>query len=199
MLSIYLSYAIAVFLLISSPGPVISLVIADAKHGWPIGTLIGSAISALLLLTAALLFIHFALVVDEQLLDIGRVLGGAYLAYLGGRLFLSKQAIAITSGHHKDCFWRAMKVGLSNPKDILFLLAFLPSFIIPEQSLLEQSLILLVIWAVIDMSIMLVYAGAAKRLLSYPFFHSLLHYLPSAFMLLLGTLSSYLGIISLLA
>lgn len=198
MLSVYFSFAIAITLLISSPGPVISLVIADSKHGWPTGTLLGAAISALLLLMAALLLIHFALALDENLLDWGRIIGGGYLAYLGIKMLSCSVSITPEQGHHKDCFWRAMRVGLSNPKDILFLLAFLPSFILPEQNFLEQSIILFVIWAVIDMSIMVIYAGAAKRLLNYQVFQTLLHYLPGAFMVFMGGLSSYLGLASLM-
>lgn len=199
MFSLYVTYAISIALLISSPGPVISLVIADCKYGWPKGTLLGAALSALLLLMSALLLIHFALAVDESLLDWGRILGGAYLLFLGVQLLTSNRTSSIKPGHHKGCFWRAMKVGLSNPKDILFLLAFLPSFIHQQQSFLEQSLLLIVIWAVIDISIMSAYVVVAKRLLTRASWQLLLHYLPGVCMLLLGGLSGYMGIVSLLS
>lgn len=198
MLSLYITYAIAITLLISSPGPVISLVISDSKHGWPTGTIWGGAISAFLLLAISLVVIHFALVIDETLLDWGRVIGGLYLAYLGLSILASKQQHTTAKSHHHDCFWRTMKVGLSNPKDILFFLAFLPSFIITDQPFVEQSMIFLAIWVVIDMSIMVAYAGVAKKLLEYVFWQKALFYLPGIFMSLVGGISLYLGAVNLL-
>lgn len=194
MLSLYLTYAISIALLISSPGPVIALVISDSKHGWPTGTIWGGAISALLLLSCSLLVIHFALVINDVLLDWGRVLGGLYLSYLGVSILRSKQQYSIAKSHHSDCFWRTMKVGLSNPKDILFFLAFLPSFIVSEQPFIEQSMIFLGIWAVIDLFVMIAYASVAKKLLVYERCQTLLFYLPGVFMSVVGTISIYLGV-----
>jgi threonine/homoserine/homoserine lactone efflux protein len=198
MLSLYLTYALSITLLISSPGPVISLVISDSKHGWPTGTIWGGAISAFLLLSISLLVIHFALVIDEKILDWGRVIGGLYLAYLGLSILSSKQKHTTVKSHHHDCFWRTMKAGLSNPKDILFFLAFLPSFIITDQSFLEQSMLFLAIWLMIDMLIMVAYAGVAKKLLEYERCQKLLFYLPGIFMTLVGAISFYLGAVNLL-
>jgi len=198
MLTLYITYAISITMLISSPGPVISLVISDSKHGWPTGTILGGAISAFVLLAISLVVIHFALVIDETLLDWGRVIGGLYLAYLGIIILISKQQQSMTKSHHKDCFWRTMKVGLSNPKDILFFLAFLPSFIVSGQSFVEQSMIFIGIWLVIDMSIMLAYAGVAQKLLTYRACQVGLFYLPGVFMALVGFISLYLGAMGLL-
>ncbi|PKG37251.1 LysE family translocator [Psychromonas sp. Urea-02u-13] len=198
MLSLYITYTISIALLISSPGPVIALVISDSKHGWPTGTIWGGAISAILLLACSLLVIHFALVIDETLLDWGRVVGGLYLGYLGVSILLSKQQVTTTTSHHHDCFWRTMKVGLSNPKDILFFLAFLPSFIVTGQSFMDQSMTFLAIWVVVDMLIMLAYAGIAKKLLVYSACQKVLFYLPGIFMSLVGGISLYLGAVNLL-
>ena len=197
MLSLYITYTVSIALLISSPGPVIALVISDSKHGWPTGTIWGGAISAFLLLACSLLVIHFALVIDEALLDWGRVIGGLYLGYLGVSILLSKQQSTTVKSHHNDCFWRTMKVGLSNPKDILFFLAFLPSFIVVQQSFLDQSMIFLGIWLVVDMLIMLAYAGIAKKLLVYSSCQKVLFYLPGVFMSLVGAISLYLGAVNL--
>lgn len=198
MLSLYFTFAISITLLISSPGPVISLVISDAKHGWPTGTILGGAISAFLLLLSSLLLIHFALIINENIMDWGSVVGGFYLAYLGISILRSKVHIKNAKSHHKDCFWRTMKVGLSNPKDILFFLAFLPSFMVSEQPFILQSSIFLSIWVVVDMTIMLAYAGLAKKLFTYQKSQMILYYLPGVFMVLVGVVSLYLGVTSLI-
>lgn len=197
MLSLYITYAISITLLISSPGPIIALVISDSKQGWPTGTIWGGVISAFLLLAIALVVIHFALVIDENLLDWGRVIGGLYLTYLGVSILRSKVQRSTAKSHHHDCFWRTMKVGLSNPKDILFFLAFLPSFIITEQSFIEQSAIFLAIWVVVDIIIMVAYAGLAQKLLAYESCQKILFYLPGVFMSLVGLISLYLGAVNL--
>lgn len=194
ILTLYVTYAISIALLISSPGPVIALVISDSKYGWPTGTILGGAISAFLLLACSLLVIHFALVIDGVLLDWGRAVGGLYLGYLGVSILFSKQHHSSTKSHHHDCFWRTMKVGLSNPKDILFFLAFLPSFIVSEQSFIEQSSIFIGIWLVVDMAIIVAYAGVAQKLLAYKRCQTLLFYLPGVFMSLVGAISIYLGL-----
>ncbi len=198
MLYLYITYTISIALLISSPGPVIALVISDSKHGWPTGTILGGAISALLLLGCSLLVIHFTLVIDETLLDWGRIIGGVYLTYLGTSILCSKQQLTVAKSHHHDCFWRTMKVGLSNPKDILFFLAFLPSFMIAEQSFIELSVNFLAIWLVVDILIMIAYASIAKRLLVYPSCKKLLFYMPGIFMSVVGGISFYLGASNLL-
>lgn len=198
MLSLYFTFAVAITLLISSPGPIISLVISDSKQGWPTGTILGGAVSAILLLVSALLVIHFALVLDEQILDWGRIFGGGYLAYLGFSIVRTKVHTGNVTSHQKDCFWRTMKVGLSNPKDILFFLAFLPSFIITEHSFAQQSAVFISIWLVIDVLIMMAYAGIAKKLLTYAKWQTALHYLPGVFMIVAGGMSLYLGVMSLL-
>jgi len=197
MIALYLTFALSITLLISSPGPVISLVISDAKHGWPTGTILGGALSAILLLAVSLVAIHFALVIDEDVLDWGRVIGGGYLVYLGFSVLRSKMHIVNAQSHHKDCFWRTMKAGLSNPKDILFFLAFLPSFIVVGQSFAQQSVIFLSIWAVIDSTIMIAYAALATKLFSYKKSETILYYLPGVFMILVGSISIYLGSMTL--
>jgi len=198
MFSLYLTYFISITLLISSPGPIVSLVISDSKYGWPSATIWAGAISALLLLATSLLMIHFTLAIDENILDWGRVVGGGYLAYLGISILLSPISIDKSEYKHTNCFWRTMRAGLSNPKDILFFLAFLPSFIVPDTSFIEQSIYFLIIWAFVDVSVMIVYAGVAKKLFSYSYFHTLLHYIPGVFMLFVGGASLYLGGLSLM-
>jgi len=197
MLSLYITYTVSIALLISSPGPLIALVISDSKHGWPTGTIWGAGVSAFLLLAISLLVLHFALAIDGMLLDWGRLFGGLYLSYLGIAILRSKSNIKAVESHHHDCFWRTMKVGLSNPKDLLFFMAFLPSFIVESESFVEQSVIFLTIWLVVDILIMVLYAGIAQKLLLYSRCQAFLFYLPGIFMALVGGISVYLGAINL--
>ena len=63
-----------------------------------------------------------------------RILGTAYLIYLGCRMFLIKAEVQngyekIEKKKRKKIFLQGLLIGFSNPKAILFYLAFLPNFI----------------------------------------------------------------------
>ena len=61
-----------------------------------------------------------------------KVIGGAYLFYLGLKLIVSKSSIAIADSEHKPMiklFLEGAISNISNPKVTLFYFAFLPQFI----------------------------------------------------------------------
>lgn len=66
-----------------------------------------------------------------------RFVGSCYLIYLGWKMFITKknQATSWNFGHKKSSkgfysnFFQGILIGISNPKVILFYLAFLPNFI----------------------------------------------------------------------
>ena len=195
----YLAFAAAVTLLIASPGPVVALVIADARRSWPAWTILGGVLSAQLLLIAALTLIYLALDVDPVILEWGQVLGGLYLIWLGADgLCGGRDAAAVRERPQVHLFWRAMAVGLSNPKDILFFLAFLPGFILPAQPFAPQAAALIGIWALVDVSVLIAYSLASRHLSNHERLQYLLDLLPSFFLLALGLVSCGMGINSLI-
>jgi len=195
----YLGFAAAVVVLIASPGPVVALVIADARQHWPLWTILGGVISALILLVAALLLIHLALALEPFILEWGQVLGGLYLIWLGANGLCSNGEIAPGQRSEAHYFWRALIVGLSNPKDILFFLAFLPTFILPTLPFASQATTLTAIWVSIDLSILLAYSLLSRRLSGSQNMQHLLHILPNVCLLGLGLMSCLMGIASLMA
>ncbi len=199
MSATYIAFAAAVALLIASPGPVVALVIADARRSWPAWTILGGVISAQLLMIAALVLIYLALDLQPVVLEWGQIIGGLYLIWLGADGLCGgddeDKAIPRPQSHY---FWRAMAVGLSNPKDILFFLAFLPGFILPAQPFAPQAVTLIVIWAVVDVSVLVTYSLVSRRLASHDALQRALALLPSFFLLGLGLISCGMGINSLL-
>ncbi|CAM5350745.1 Lysine transporter LysE OS=Stutzerimonas stutzeri OX=316 GN=CXK95_14445 PE=4 SV=1 [Stutzerimonas stutzeri] len=91
-----------------------------------------------------------------------------------------------------------MAVGLSNPKDILFFLAFLPGFILPTQPFAPQALTLIAIWAVIDLCVLLAYSLLSRRLAGTGLVQRLLDILPGYFLVALGLVSCSLGVLRML-
>ncbi|MCW3147429.1 LysE family transporter [Stutzerimonas stutzeri] len=195
----YLAFAAAVALLIASPGPVVALVVADARRVWPLWTILGGVLSAQVLMLAALLAIYLALDLEPVILEWGQVLGGLYLIWLGADgLCGGGSEYGRPRKSHAHHFWRAMAVGLSNPKDILFFLAFLPGFILPGQPFAPQALALIAIWAVIDLSVLLAYSLLSRRLTGTGLLQRLLDVLPSYFLVGLGLTSCCLGVLRML-
>lgn len=195
----YLAFASAVALLIASPGPVVALVVADARRVWPLWTILGGVLSAQVLMVGALLAIYLALDFEPVVLEWGQVIGGLYLIWLGADSLCGggsdDRQSARSQTHH---FWRAMAVGLSNPKDILFFLAFLPGFILPAQPFAPQALTLIAIWAVIDLCVLLAYSLLSRRLAGAGLVQRLLDILPGYFLVGLGLVSCSLGVLRML-
>ncbi|WP_120995551.1 LysE family translocator [Stutzerimonas urumqiensis] len=195
MITTYVAFAAAITLLIASPGPVVALVMNDSRRAWPGKTILGGVLSAQILLVSALLLIYLALDVDPQVLHVGQVIGGVYLAWLGFSTLLSdEQDDRLNREQPNTYFWRALKVGLSNPKDILFFLAFLPSFILPIEPFFQQALTLLLIWGAIDLSILVGYSLLSRRVLATRFGRLILGQAPGYILIALGLLSCVSGL-----
>lgn len=194
MTMLHLTFAVAVFFLIASPGPVVALVISDARQAWPAATITGGVLSAQLLLLITLTLIYTALDVSPTLLNWGQLVGGLYLAWLGiNSLLGSAEGVAAVQNSQRHFFWRALKVGLSNPKDILFFLAFLPGFIEPDGDFIKQGLVLALIWGVIDVTILLVYGAISRQLLPSVTAQKIMAKAPGLFLLGIGLLSMLMG------
>ncbi|MNJ54355.1 Homoserine/homoserine lactone efflux protein [compost metagenome] len=91
-----------------------------------------------------------------------------------------------------------MGVGLSNPKDILFFLAFLPGFIQHSAPFVPQAITLLLIWAAIDITILIAYSLIARRIASSMGLSRLLDLLPGFVLVGIGMFSLTMGMARLM-
>jgi threonine/homoserine/homoserine lactone efflux protein len=104
--------------------------------------------------------------------DTLRWLGAAYLAYLGIKCWRAPVAAdtggaATRAAMVPGCgalFRRGFLVAASNPKAILFAVAFLPQFVDAALPELPQFAILLATFAIVEISWYMVYAGSGKSL-----------------------------------
>ena len=90
-----------------------------------------------------------------------RYTGAAYLVYLGIRQLTSRAGFSTvdeTGAPTREPAWpmfrRGVFVNLTNPKAIVFFLAFLPQFVRPTQPLLTQYAVLTATVVVIDVAVM---------------------------------------------
>lgn len=126
----------------------------------------------------AALVIHVAIVAagvgllvqgSPVLFEIVRYAGVAYLAFLGIRMFLSKPtisddaAVVFEQEPRWSLFRRGLWVNLLNPKAIVFYLAFVPSFVRPDQPQLPQYLVVLATTVLVDVAVMWFFFAAVAR------------------------------------
>jgi len=171
-LDIFLLYLATWTLVALSPGPSVMFVMSQgARHGQR-GALAG---------TAGILFGHlvcFSLVAFglaallarfNAAVDIIRIGGALYLMYLGVRMMMTKphgpQAVAVNGAPpaHHGIALQGLAVQLTNPKNLLFVLALLPQFIARDRPVLPQLAIMFAVTVTIDGAVLMSYAQLAVR------------------------------------
>lgn len=171
-------FVLMTFVVSATPGPNMLLVLSNsARFGLraAMATMTGCMSALLLMMSISAAGLGALLQLFPAVFDALRLAGAAYLAYLGiksWRAPVAGHAVAATGmtaqvlkpGAHLR---QGMLVAASNPKAILFAVAFLPQFIDPQQAQLPQFGILLLTFAVIEVSWYFVYALSGKRMAVY--------------------------------
>ena len=131
-------------------------------------TILGGSVGFAAVIALSMFGIGALLAANVGLLVLLKWLGGAYLVWLGIQVWrspaLSKSRTdaKLTSG--RSLFQAGLLSALSNPKGILFFVAFLPQFIDPSQSLLLQFVIMAATFVVIEFVYELIVASLADRI-----------------------------------
>ncbi len=168
--STYAIFIAASAAVIIVPGPSVTVIVASSLRDGPraglmnvAGTQVGMGIMV------AVLAFGFASVVERMasVFDIIRLLGAAYLVYLGVRLWRANGALASAAEGpgrgNRGHFLQGLLVVLSNPKVLVFFGAFIPQFIDPAGDPLWQVLFLGASFMLVAMVLDSGYAIAAGR------------------------------------
>ena len=173
---LFAAFVVAVAILLLTPGPNVALIVSNSvAFGSRYGLLTVVGTSTAMAIQLALTAFGMA----ELLKNAGhwfewiRWIGVAYLVYLGivqWRMpVIAIGEMSLRAAHRGRIFGRALIVALTNPKVLLFLGAFLPQFVDPEQAIGSQMAVLsatfLSIVCLVDTTWALA-AGRARRLLS---------------------------------
>lgn len=167
----------AVALLVLTPGPIVSLIIAETlnespRHG--LAVVLGAEVVGIAMLSVYLL--GFSAIIEylsDDVLRTVRYLGAAYLAYLAFRSFQKKADQGKTPSLQVErtpakAFKASMGVAATNPKAILFFAAFFPQFVSPDLPAMPQLITLSIAFAILapllDSCWVLMAAGAKKLL-----------------------------------
>lgn len=131
------AFLVAAFLVAMTPGPSLIYVAAfSLRFGTAAGLVsaLGVNIGSYVLITIAALGLYPIIQAAPQLVDIIQAVGGLYLLYLGVKMWPRKRnetpvEIEDAEASRTKIFARGVVTTLLNPKDILFYLLFIPTFI----------------------------------------------------------------------
>lgn len=154
-LSLLAAFVATCVLLAVTPGPNMSLIIANTLAGGMRAgytTLAGSGTGLSILALTAALGMSSIMALMAEWFDIVRWVGAVYLVFLGARQLWnfhkrrSDATFAPPAVSARNAYVQGLVVSLSNPKVLLFLGAFLPQFINPAAPALPQLMLLAVLF-----------------------------------------------------
>ena len=145
---LYLAFVVTVAILIAVPGPIVSMVVANALSdgaGSGLRTAVGAGIGNAILLGAVAAGIGASVARLSLVFGVVRWIGAAYLIWLGLRAWRTPPRRANPGGVGADrraraAVFQGLWVALTNPKAIVFYLALLPQFIDPREPACRQLL-----------------------------------------------------------
>ncbi len=171
-LGTWLVYLVAVAGLALTPGPNSLLALTHGAlygHGRALCTISGGAIGFAVLIGLSMLGIGTLLQASADALTVLKWIGGAYLVWLGFQLWRAPpmRLTAVGGGGHASgvaMFRQGFLSAVSNPKALLFYGAFLPQFIDPQRSLLQQFAVMALTFCVIEFVLEYLLARLAQRI-----------------------------------
>lgn len=170
-LQTWLLYTLAAVGLSLTPGPNGLLALTHgALYGTrkTIFTILGGSVGFTAVIGLSMFGIGALLAANVGLLVVLKWLGGAYLVFLGIQVWrspsLAESRTEVKSFSGGKLFQAGLLSAISNPKGILFFVAFLPQFIEPAGSILIQFLIMAATFVVIEFFYELLVASLADKI-----------------------------------
>jgi len=147
-LQLYLAYILASFVFAVVPGPIVTLVIANSlRHGARMGlaNVAGAQLGLAVMIGIVAVGLTSIIATMGWWFDWLRLVGAAYLIWLGIKLFRSSGAIGApgeVAAPRGGFFWQGFLVLMSNPKALFFFGAFIPQFVDPRGDYVGQVVLL---------------------------------------------------------
>ncbi|MBA6058199.1 MULTISPECIES: LysE family translocator [Pseudomonas] len=173
------TYALTVLLLIATPGPVVALIVNTAAASGSrkaMFTAVGTNWASLVLIGAAAWIILTSAAIDKTWLNIMSLLGCLFIGHIAvGTLREALQAPAAAASNvapdeaakpGRGGLLQGFMVGISNPKDIIFFIAFFPQFIQITESFGKSMVVLSLLWVAIDFAVLSLYIFAIGKIAS---------------------------------
>lgn len=166
---VWLSFTLASFVLVVTPGPTVILVVAQSLARGPSSArplILGVLAGDLLALLLSLVGLGALLSLSSVMFDVLKYAGAAYLIYLGisnwrsGSVQINSDAGVVSDTAFRDAFW----VTALNPKGMIFFVAFFPVFVNSEAALIPQLLTMACTFMLVSAVSVTGYAYCSTRL-----------------------------------
>ncbi|WP_022675376.1 LysE family translocator [Novosphingobium sp. B-7] len=161
-------FVVTVFFISISPGPNMLHVMTRSVtlgFGRAMLAMSGCFLAVLTLLSLSAAGLSAVLVAMPQVFTALKIVGAAYLLYLGYKSWTAKESPVDMVGDGPvalpsplGLFRTGFLIGISNPKALLFAGAFLPQFIDPARPKAAQFAVMVATFGVIEMTSYLLYA-----------------------------------------
>lgn len=161
-MSLFFLYLTVAFFYIISPGPAVFLAISN---GMTVGvkalvmSSLGNIVGLFLLSLVSILGLGAIVLASSTLFLVVKVIGAGYLLYLGVKQFRSAKTLlvagksnrAVENTHDQTAmdkrslfyyFFEGFLLAATNPKPILFFIAIFPQFLMPQDPLIPQFLLM---------------------------------------------------------
>jgi threonine/homoserine/homoserine lactone efflux protein len=169
-LATYLLYVAAVALLIVTPGPTMLMCMTNSINHGPrrAMTSVAGAVTAVLgVMVLSAMGLGALLATSETAFTTAKVIGAAYLIWLGIRTFRSDTVLKVDESAvapRRSFYLQGFLVGASNPKAVLFFAAFFPQFLNPGAPILPQFAALALTFMAMEFTVLTTCALGVSRL-----------------------------------
>jgi homoserine/homoserine lactone efflux protein len=174
-LEFYLAYVAACVVLVIVPGPTVTLIVANSlRYGTSAGLInvAGTQLGLGLMMLVVIVGLASIIEIAGHWFDWLRLLGAAYLIWLGIKMFTAGGSLGAPGEATKPrggFFLQGFLVLMSNPKALLLFGAFIPQFVDPKGDYIGQVVLLgvtaMATAAIFD-SIYAILVGRAGKMLS---------------------------------
>ena len=171
-LSTYLLYVAAVALLIITPGPTMLMCMTNSLNHGPrraMTSVAGAVTAVLCVMGLSAMGLGALLATSETAFTVAKVVGAAYLVWLGIKTFRSNTVLKVddqAEGPSRRSFYlQGFFVGASNPKAVLFFAAFFPQFLNPAAPIVPQFAVLALTFMAFEFTVLTMCALGVARLM----------------------------------
>jgi threonine/homoserine/homoserine lactone efflux protein len=145
----YLTFLLACVAVVIVPGPTVTVIIANSlRYGTRSGlaNVAGTQAGLAVMLVVLAAGLQAVVEVLGLVFEIVKLVGAAYLIYLGARMLLNRSSLNTDPDSvpepRRSFFWQGVLVIWANPKALLFFGAFIPQFVQPQGDVVLQTLLL---------------------------------------------------------
>jgi threonine/homoserine/homoserine lactone efflux protein len=175
----WMAFVVAAGVLLVIPGPTVLLVISYALgygRKRAAAVVAGVALGDLTAMTASMLGLGAILLASASIFTALRWFGGAYLVYLGVKLWRAPVQATVTSSEAprvsaSHMLGHSYAVTALNPKSVVFFVAFVPQFLEASKPFWSQAVVLettFVVLAMLNATMFALLASAARQTLKEP-------------------------------